>query len=757
MGRWLSNLFMEKRRLTFLVVVSIFMLFSCSLFAGEPAAPVKALSSFPMTNMTGRMMQLVLQLGVILFAARIGNIIFSKLKMPSVLGELCAGVLIGPYALGMLPVPGFPDGLFSEFNLQVAQAAGGGSMQFVVSPELYGICTLASIILLFMSGLETDLQLFLRYSVAGSLVGLGGVIFSFVFGVILGIVGLPLIVPGTYTFLHPECVFLGVLCTATSVSITARILSEKRQMDSPEGVTILAGAVIDDVLGIIMLAIGMGIIAVSTTSGTPGTVNWAHIGGIALKAFGIWLGATVLGILSARRIGSLLKKLGGPLEIAILSVGLALIVSGLFEKAKLSMIIGSYVMGLSFSRADISHTVREHLQGVSGLLVPVFFVVMGMMVDLHALASPKIVIFGLIYTILAILAKILGCGLPTFLCGFNLRGALRIGVGMVPRGEVALIIAGIGLSAGFLSKEVFGVAVMMTLLTTLLAPPLLVGVFASKKRGLRASADKSPPSNLAPIVYSFPSTEIADFLVNSMMGSFHQEGFFATALNVSEGLYQARKDDKIINFRRSGNQICFEAPAGAESVIRMMMLEAIVAFEQSLTELRKPLGTDLRKEISEAELVSTKRRKTLERTLRSDLMVPSLKGSTKHEVIAELIDLLVRQKMVRDRDAALDAVMKREDAMSTGLRHGIASPHARTDAVDHLVCVIGLKSEGVDFEAVDGAPSTVIVLTLSPSSSTSPYMEFMSSAMAALREDGKIKALLSCGTSGEMLKVLLHK
>jgi Kef-type K+ transport system membrane component KefB/mannitol/fructose-specific phosphotransferase system IIA component (Ntr-type) len=710
-------------------------------------------------SMAHRMMMLVLQLGAMLFAARIGNMVFERMRLPGVLGELCAGIFIGPYALGKVTAPGFPQGLFPEFFIRLAEAQGGHEMRFVVSPELYGICMLAAVILLFLVGLETDLKLFLRYSVAGSLVGLGGVLASFLSGDLLGVWLLPWVVPGEYSIISPSCVFLGVMSTATSVSITARILSEKKKMDSPEGVTILAGAVIDDVLGIIMLAIGMGIIAKSAGQAAA-TVDWAAIGVITVKSIGIWLAATLVGILSARKIGLFLKSLGGHNEIAILALGLALIVSGLFEKAKLSMIIGSYVVGLSLSRADISHMVREHLQPVFGLLVPVFFVVMGMMVDMQLLLEPRILLFGLLYTGTAVLAKLIGCGLPTFLCGFNMRGAARVGVGMVPRGEVALIIAGIGLSAGFLSKEVFGVAVLMTLLTTMCAPPLLVAAFNRKGEGLRPGRGKPVAASGEPVVYTFPNEEVATLLTNSLMNALNQEGFFAHALDLGEGLYQARKDDLIISIRRRGECIEFDAPADAAPVIRLMMIEVIVEFEQTLEELRKPLGAELHMELTEADLANVRRRQTLARYVTQDAMIPELKGATKEAVIAELIDVLSKLGWVRDPAVALASAIKRESAMSTGLRHGIACPHARTDSVDRLICAIGLKSEGVEFHSLDEQPSRVIILTLCPTSNAAPYMEFMSSTMAVLHEEETLKTLMDSRTSGEMYRALtrdLHK
>ncbi len=700
-------------------------------------------------SMAHSMMMLLLQLGAILFAARLGNMLFTRLRLPGMLGELCAGVAIGPYALGRLTLPGFANGLFPEFFIRLSE--GGHELRFVVSPELYGVCMLAAVVLLFLVGLETDLNLFLRYSVVGSLVGAGGVALSFLAGDLLSVWLLPWVVPGTYTALSPACVFLGVLSTATSVSITARILNENRRLDSPEGVTILAGAVFDDVLGIILLAVGMGVAGATAAQHT----DWAGIGKTALGTLVVWLGATTAGVLAARTLAHALKRMGGHSEVAVLALGLALIMAGLFERAHLTMIIGSYVMGLSFSRTDINHMVREHLQPVFALLVPVFFAVMGMMVDLELLGDPKILLFGLVYTAACMLAKLAGCGLPTLLCGFNLRGALRVGVGMVPRGEVALVIAGVGLTSGFISKEVFGVAVLMTLLTTLTAPPLLIAAFNRKGSGLRPG--KSPPGPLDVMLssYSFPNEEVTALLRNSLMQHLGQEGYFAHALSMSEGIYQARKEDAVLNIRQSGNTIEIDAPPDAVPVVRLMMIEVIVEFEQTLKELRKPLGAELHTELSEVEAGRTVRRETLARHLSQEAMVPDLKATTKRAAIAELIDVLARAGLVKDSDAALASALKREAAMSTGLRHGIACPHARTDAVGRLVCAVGLKADGIEFQSMDAQPARVIILTLSPTTAESPYMAFMSSAMAVLHEEKALKLLLGCRTSGEMLRALV--
>ncbi len=687
-------------------------------------------------DMTHRMMMLAIQLGLLLFVARLGNIVFEKLRLPGVLGELCGGILVGPFMLGKYALPGFPHGVFPI-----------SSPDFPISPELYGFCSVAAIVLLFMVGLETDIKLFMRYSLAGTMVGIGGVVFSFIFGDLLAVFLLPMLQTGPHDFFSPPCIFLGIMSTATSVGITARILSEKRKLESPEGVTILAGAVFDDVLGIVLLAVGLGVISASKG---PGGIDWAHIGVIAAKAIGIWLAATIIGLMAARRISLLLKRFRDQSSIATLALGLALILSGLFEEAKLAMIIGAYVMGLSLSRTDISHVIQENLRPVYALLVPVFFTVMGMLVNVELLGSKTVLGFGLLYTVAAALAKILGCGIPSLFCNFNLRGAARIGFGMLPRGEVALIIAGIGLAAGLLSQEVFGVGVMMTLLTTLLAPPTLVALFKSPASGLRKPV---ADARTEPIVFTFPSTDTAELLVNKLVSAFEREGFFVHTLNNEDHIMQLRKDNVVIGFQWDGPTIVFDCDAREAVFVSTAMIEVLAEFEQAIRELRRPIDhASIVRRLNTGAGPSAKR-PSLAQFITADALIPDLHATTKEEAIDELLQALDRCNLLRSVTRAHDAVLEREKSMSTGMQDGVAIPHARTDAVDKLVCAIGMKPDGIDFAALDGLPSTIFVLTLSPRQSTAPHMQFMATVSNCLDERGR-RALLMCRTASAMHRVL---
>jgi len=542
--------------------------------AGETAAHAAEVSGHNITHM---MMLLIIQLAVIIIFAKVGGFLFQRfLNMPSVLGELASGMLIGPYALGgMIDLPGIGI-LFSEH------------MGFAASAELYGIATLASIILLFLAGLETDLAAFIRYSLVGSCVGLGGLVAAFVLGDLVAVIW-----PGNgiHSFMDPAALFLGVISVATSVGITARILAEKKKMASPEGVTILAGAVFDDVFGIVTLAIVMGMAKVAMGGGE---VNWGEIGIIALKAIGFFVVVTSLGLIFARKITGAIKQFRSREMMVATCFGLALLMAGLAEMAGLAMIIGAYIMGLALSRTDLAHEIEHHLQGVYNILVPIFFCVMGMMVDFTAMKP--VLIFGSVYSLLAVVSKVVGCGLPAYLMKFNVRGSLRIGLGMLPRGEVALIVAGIGLASGIIDQGIFGVSIMMTVITTMLAPPLLVKSFNGGS-GLRREMEGGE-DDIDCIELEFPSRDIAEFLLNRFVKALQNEEFFVHHLHTDQPTFRVLKDDIAFTLIEEEGKLIINVPHASQHVARMILLEELLSLSDLLESTKQmknidEMGTDL--------------------------------------------------------------------------------------------------------------------------------------------------------------------
>ncbi|MFN8533915.1 MAG: cation:proton antiporter [Dehalococcoidia bacterium] len=488
---------------------------------------------------------LALQLAVILVAAKLGAELFERfLKQPAVLGELMAGVVISPFALGGIPLPGigpvFPP-----------PPADSG---IPVSTTLYAFGQIAALVLLFVAGLETNFGTFLKFGPAAALVAVGGVIVPFVLGdlvtVWFGLATGPA---------DPPALFLGALLTATSVGITARVLSDIGKLDTPEGVTILGAAVIDDVLGILVLAI---VVALGAGAG----FSMLDVGIVGARAMGIWLvltGALAVASISIARFVAGFRSQGAGVALAL---ALALISGYVAQSAGLALIIGAYSAGLALSRAPLKHQLDRDLRPVYHALVPVFFVVMGMLVDFRAMAP--LLGFGAVVTLVAILGKIAGCSLPALLVGFRPIGAIRIGIGMLPRGEVALVVAGVGLTSGVIGTDLFGVAILMTLVTTLLAPAVLVPAFSrgGPGRTVEHVLDRSQEDRIAQRkVIVLPAGVFEIFL--RQLGDTLAEKGFELAIEVGEPtgaeVRELRRGDEVVSLRwfdtASGVQLEIEA------------------------------------------------------------------------------------------------------------------------------------------------------------------------------------------------------
>jgi len=683
-------------------------------------------------GMTHLMTMLVFQLGIIIFAARLGGLLFKKIKLPSVLGELTAGILIGPFVLGSLSLPGFPEGIFP---LIIGQA-------IPISQELYGFSTIASIILLFIAGLETDLTLFLRFSLKGSIIGLGGIIFPFFMGSSVGMFFLD------KPMMDPQILLLGVIGVATSVGISARILSEQRKMDSPEGVTILAAAVIDDVVGIILLAIILGVINI-LTFGHGGSLPWGNIGMIAVKAFGVWLGFTAIGLLCAKYISRFLKAFKSTTAFSVLSLGLAFILAGIFEQAGLAMIIGAYVMGLSLSKTDISYVIQEHLHPLHEFFVPIFFTVMGMMVNINTLFSGKVLLIGLFYSIAAILGKVLGGGLPSLFLKFNKLGALRIGLGLVPRGEVALIIAGIGLSTGALGEEMFGVAVLMVLMAILIAPPLLE---KSLKVDASGTKEEVAESNLVTTVFNYPSEELTEFLITKIILEMKEEGFYIHSMDAGERIYQMRKDETFITMVESDKTVSITSRIKDIGFVKTMVYESLLKLHETVNKLKdtaKPesLQKDLAKQTEAAAF-------DIFKYLDTDCLTIDLKSENKNDVIKEMLQILDDAGKLEDRAACEKAVFDREATMSTGMQHGIAIPHGKSTGVESLKAAVGIKKDGIEFASLDGELCRIFIMVVSPKNTTGPHIQFLSSISAILNSTKARDRILNSSSRDDLLNNL---
>jgi len=666
-------------------------------------------------HITELVARLVLQIGIIILAVRLFGKLAKKIKLPSVLGELLAGVIIGPYALGGIPLPGFHEGIVPLALTQTHTLA--------ISIELYAFATVASIVLLFASGLETNLGLFLRYSIAGGIIGIGGVLLTFVVGTVCCA-----IIFDT-SFFDPRCLFLGVIGCTTSVGISARTLSERKKMDSPEGVTILTAAVFDDVIWIILLAVVLGI--VSIMGGQPGTgISVTSILLLAGKVFGIWLGVTIIFLLCSKILASFLKFFKDSFDFSVLALGIALILAGLLEKQGLALIIGAYIAGLSLSKTDIAPVILERIRGLYEFFVPMFFAIMGMMVNIREILSPSVLTFCGIYTLVLIFAKIIGCGGPALLLGFNGIGAFRIGTGMIPRGEGALITCGIGLATGALDNNLFSTAILMIFLTIVVSPMLLGVTLKIPRHGTRKQVKNEDSVHEE---WNFESPEIAGLVTANLLEELRNEGFYVQTMNIDEGLSQARKDDVSLFITENAKSITITTSKTDMPFVKNEIYEVILELSHNIEKLKKSSDTkEMRKELLDTDARTTKDILAL---IDPEYFSMKLKGETKKEIITELVNMLDSGGKLLDRDMVIADVLEREATMSTGMAHGIALPHAKTDGVADTVVAVGIKKEGINFDSLDGQPSRLFILLISPKKTHSIHVQFLAAVGSIMGEE----------------------
>ncbi len=420
---------------------------------------------------------LAMQLGIILVAAKLaGEFTERILRQPAVIGELVAGIIIGTVAIHGFEPLGFERlGIFEPLFESPEEGA-----VIPVPKTLFVFGQVAAIILLLETGLNTDLKAFLRFVPQASLVAIGGVVAPFALGaystVLFGFAD---------SIISAPALFVGTIMTATSVGITARVLDDLRRLDSPEGVTILGAAVVDDVLGILILTVVVGVTAGESIGAATeaASFEWTEVAVVGAKAIGFWLVLTVGGILGAKYIVRAINSVRVEGAAIAIFFGIGLFAAALAEMFGLAMIIGAYSVGLALSQTELRQQLHQPLNGLYHAMVPVFFVVMGTMVNMEAMVDA--LGFGLIVVVLAIIGKVAGSGIPALAAGFSRIGAWRVGVGMAPRGEVGLIVAGIGVSEGLIGQDLFGVAILMTIATTLIAPAVLVPAFRNNAPGLR--------------------------------------------------------------------------------------------------------------------------------------------------------------------------------------------------------------------------------------------------------------------------------
>ena len=355
---------------------------------------------------------------------------FERMHLPAVLGEILAGVLLGPY----------------------------GASLVVPSDAIYAIANIGAIFLLFTVGLEIQPKDLISVGRTSLSVALAGIAVPFIFGVAFMLLRH-----------HPpkEAVFVGAAMVATSVGITARVLGDMNLLQTVSARIILAAAVFDDVLGMIVLAVVVGL-------GSAAGPEWLQLLFTAIEAIGFALIMMFYAPRVVKRMEPGVERMSTQDAPLVIALALCLGLSSAAVKIGMAAIIGAFFAGLAFAEYSPRWNLRSRVFSINEFLAPFFFFSMGARMNM-GIFDRKLVISAIVLSLLAIVSKLVGCGLPVLRSGW--RTALKVGIGMVPRGEVGLIVALVGLQMKLVSESAYALVIFMTGITTLVASPIMKLVF----------------------------------------------------------------------------------------------------------------------------------------------------------------------------------------------------------------------------------------------------------------------------------------
>lgn len=392
------------------------------------------------------LIHVLISLAVLLFAAKLFAELFNKVRLPGVLGELLAGIIIGPFALGSIPIfDGKPLVILNETVRQIGELAG--------------------VVILFIAGLEITPREFLRGGAASFTIGALGVIVPFFLGyyvfTIFGLEGL-------------QSILIATALTATSVAITVRVLTELGKMQTKEAKIILGAAIVDDILAIAVLSVVLTM--VQTGNMDP---NIFDIIFLILKILGIFAALLIGTIIIIPRIvnSERLWKARGSVEGIVTASFFG--ASAISAAVGLSPIVGAFSVGMAVASTKIIKRVEDYVDKLEIIFAPLFFAIIGAQVNLTGI-NLDVLFLSAIIIVVAIFSKLAGCGLPALVFLRNRSKALKVGIGMISRGEVGLIVAGIGVTSGALSSNIYTTLIIMVAITTLITPVWLKKAYSKE-------------------------------------------------------------------------------------------------------------------------------------------------------------------------------------------------------------------------------------------------------------------------------------
>jgi Kef-type K+ transport system membrane component KefB len=381
-------------------------------------------------------LHIIISLAILLFAAKLFAELFHRIKMPVVLGELLAGIVVGPFALGGLPI----------FN---------GDSLVILDETVKHIGEIAAIVILFIAGLEITPREFLKGGAASLTVGSLGVILPFFVGYYV------FIAFGLETL---EAMLIATALTATSIAITVQVLTELGKMRTKEARLILGAAIVDDILAITVLSVVTTMVQTGDT--TPAILDITFL---VLKILGLFAALLVGSVVIIPRILHVEKLWRSEGSVEGITTAAFFGAAGIAAFVGLSPIVGAFSVGMAVASTRIIKQVEEYVSKLGIIFAPLFFAIIGAQVDLRGVNLDVLYLSGLIIAV-AVVTKLVGCGLPAMIFLKEKSKAMKVGIGMISRGEVGLIVAGVGVSSGALSSDIYTTIIIMVATTTIVTP-----------------------------------------------------------------------------------------------------------------------------------------------------------------------------------------------------------------------------------------------------------------------------------------------
>ncbi|MBI1663137.1 MAG: cation:proton antiporter [Nitrosopumilus sp.] len=400
----------------------------------------------------------IIGVGILLFAAKLMAELFLRLKLPIVLGELLAGMIVGPFALGQF------------FILD-------GKQLLHINDEIKILGEMGAIVILFMAGLEMTPKEFLKGGKASFTVGALGVVVPFFAGFVIF---------GLFGFEALESMLIATALTATSIAISIQVLSEFGKLKAPEARLIIGAAVVDDILAIAVLSV---VISITGSDAGIESINVTDVAITILQVLGFFAIMLVVAVIIIPKVITprLWKAKGSVEGIATASFFGAAALAG---SIGLSPIVGAFAVGMALSTTKVFEKVENYIGKIGLIFAPLFFAIIGAQVDLRAV-DLNILMVSAVIIVVAVVTKLLGCGLPAMLFLKSKAQGMRVGIGMISRGEVGLIVAGVGVTAGVLTSEVYSTIVIMVAVTTIITPIWLKMEYRKEQKSGTAAAEQS--------------------------------------------------------------------------------------------------------------------------------------------------------------------------------------------------------------------------------------------------------------------------